>query len=100
ESPVSGIELEHFDRAVAPGDDFYRHVNGTWLANTPIPGDKSNYGVFTILDDEAREQLRTLIEDAAANPGQAGSDRQKVGDFYNSFMDEARLETLGAQPVQ
>lgn len=97
---VSGVELQYFDRSVAPGDDFYRHVNGTWLANTEIPADKSNYGVFTLLDDEARSQLRTLIEVAATNPAPAGSDSQKVGDFYNSFMDEARLEQLGAEPVQ
>src|SRR5690606_30939034 len=64
-SLASGIELEYFDTRVAPGDDFYRYVNGIWLANTPIPADKSNYGVFTVLDDEAREQLRALIEDAA-----------------------------------
>src|SRR5690554_5523347 len=72
ESLASGIELVWFDQSVAPGDDFYRYVNGTWLANTPIPADKSNYGVFTMLDDEAREQLRNLIEEAAAEAAAVG----------------------------
>lgn len=100
ESLASGIELVWFDQSVAPGDDFYRYVNGTWLANTPIPADKSNYGVFTMLDDEAREQLRNLIEEAAAEAAAVGSDSQKVGDFYNSFMDTERLQALAAEPIQ
>src|SRR5690606_16016388 len=90
-SPGSGVEQQNFDLAVAPGDDFYRHVNGSWLAATPIPADKSNYGAFTMLDDTARENLRTLIEAAAGSDAPAGSDSQKVGDFYSSFMDEARI---------
>ncbi|HHX83163.1 MAG TPA: peptidase M13, partial [Pseudomonadaceae bacterium] len=96
----SGIELVWFDQSVAPGDDFYRYVNGTWLANTSIPADKSNYGVFTMLDDEARDQLRSLVEEAAAEAAAVGSDSQKVGDFYNSFMDTQQLQTLGAEPIQ
>lgn len=96
----SGVEQGNFDMATAAGDDFYRHVNGTWLKNTPIPGDKSNYGAFTVLADEAEANLRTLIESAAAEGAPAGSDSQKVGDYFGSFMDEPRLEQLGAAPIQ
>ena len=95
----SGVEQDNFDQAVAPGDDFYQHVNGTWLSTTPIPADKSNYGAFTLLDDEAQANLRTLIETAAAETAAAGSDGQKVGDFYNSFMAEPRIEELGIVPL-
>jgi putative endopeptidase len=95
----SGVELEHFETAIAPGDDFYRHVNGRWLANTEIPADKSNYGAFTLLDDEAQANLRQLIEEAARADAAPGSDSQKVGDYYNSYMDEAALEQLGAMPL-
>src|SRR5690606_4080287 len=49
----SGVELENFNRSLSPGSNFYEYVNGTWLANTPIPADKSNYGAFTVLADEA-----------------------------------------------
>lgn len=96
----SGVEQANFDASIAAGDDFYRHVNGTWLRNTPIPADKSNYGAFTVLADEAEENLRTLIERAAAEGAAPGSDSQKVGDYFASFMDEARLEQLGAAPIQ
>jgi putative endopeptidase len=95
----SGLNLEYFDRGIHPGDDFYRFVNGNWLRNTEIPADKSNYGAFIQLDDEARENLRVLIESAAAAPVPPGSEQQKVGDFYNSFMDEERLEALGPLPL-
>ncbi len=96
----SGVELANFDNAITPGTDFYRHVNGTWLANTPIPADKSNYGSFTVLADEADAQLRTIIESASVADSAPGSDAQKVGDFFGSFMDETRVEQLGATPIQ
>jgi putative endopeptidase len=95
----SGVELENFDTMLTPGTDFYRYVNGTWLSNTPIPADKSNYGSFTLLADEAEEQLRDIIESAAVADSAPGSDAQKVGDFFKSFMDETRIEELGATPV-
>jgi putative endopeptidase len=96
----SGVEQQHFDTAVVPGDDFYRHVNGTWLRNTQIPGDKSNYGAFSVLADAAEENLKTLIEAAAAEAAPVGSASQKVGDYFASFMDEARINQAGIAPLQ
>ena len=61
----SGIDLTNFDRSVRPQDDFYRYVNGTWLAKTEIPADKNNYGAFTILQDEAEKNLHVIAEEAA-----------------------------------
>lgn len=96
----SGIALDNFDASLAPGDDFYRYVNGLWLEETPIPSDKSNYGAFTALADEAEENLRTIIEAAAAQDAPDGTDSQKVGDFFTSFMDTETIESLGAAPLQ
>ena len=62
----SGVEQVYFDKNVAAGDDFYRYVNGTWLASTTIPADKSNYSAAHVLIDQADENLRTLIENASA----------------------------------
>ncbi len=98
--PKSGLDLAGFDRSVRPQDDLYRFAGGAWLANTPIPADRSNYGSFAIRDDEAREEVRQLITSAAAQPGRApGSAAQKVGDYYNAFMDTARVESLGLAPL-
>ncbi len=98
---TSGIDQTLFDASVRPQDDLFRHINGTWLATTEIPADKSNYGSFTKLADDAQEQLKTIIEESAAKPARvAGSDEQKVGDFYAAFMNEARADELGLKPLQ
>jgi predicted metalloendopeptidase len=102
EAPVrsSGIVTENIDKAVRPQDDFYRFVNGQWLAKTPIPPDRSNYGTFTLLQEAAERDLRSILEEAAAQPNKvAGSDSQKIGDYYASFMDEAKVESLGLKPL-
>ena len=96
----SGIDLDNMDTSVDPGDDFYRYVNGQWLETTPIPPDKSNYGAFTVLADEAEENLRQIVEEAAEADAPHGSDTQKVGDFYTSFMDQQTIEELGITPLQ
>jgi predicted metalloendopeptidase len=96
----SGIELASVDRNVRPQDDFYRHVNGGWLAYTPIPSDKAYWAPFSQLRDDTDRQVRTIIEAASRTPGERGSEAQKVGDFYSSFMNESRVETLGSAPLQ
>ena len=94
-----GIETANFDSDVRAQDDFYRFVNGSWLANTPIPDDKSNYGSFSQLEDQARAQLRVIIEAAAKTPARPGTDMQKVGDFYRSFMDTEAIKRVGLTPL-
>ncbi|PKG72729.1 peptidase M13 [Shewanella sp. Choline-02u-19] len=98
---VSGVEKANFDPAVRHQDDFYYSVNGTWLANTPIPADKSNYGSFSVLYEQSQEALKKIIDAAAAKPNKAkGSSEQKVGDFYASFMDTDAIEGLGISPLK
>ena len=99
-APTSGLFLNNFDRSVRPQDDMYRFVNGTWLKNTEIPADRSNYGAFTLLSDEAEKNLRIIVEEGAAANAPTGSDQQLIGDFYSSYMDEARVEQLGIKPLQ
>lgn len=97
----SGIDVANVDASVRAQDDFYRHVNGRWLARTEIPADKPLYGAFTELTDKAELDLRAIIEAAAAGTArQPGSAAQQVGDLYASFMNEARVEQLGAAPVR
>src|SRR5204862_5164924 len=97
----SGIDAGNMDKAVRLQDDFYKHVNGTRLAKTEIPADRSSYGSFTQLADGAEKDLRELIETASKAPDRAaGSVQQQVGDLYSSFMDESRVEQLGATPIK
>ncbi len=96
----SGVLLANIDKAVRPQDDFYRFVNGNWLAVTEIPSDRSNYGAFSLLQDGAEEDLREILEESAQAGAPHGSDTQKVGDFYASFMDEAAIEAAGLKPLE
>ncbi len=99
--PVSGIDNAQADAAVRPQDDLYRAVNGNWLKTYEIPADKSNYGSFTKLHDDAQVNLKSIIEDASkATDATAGSEKQKVGDFFKSWMDEAKINELGSKPLQ
>ena len=56
-----GFDTAGMNPAVRPGDNFYEYANGTWAKNTPIPADKSNYGMFTRLDDISRQRTRAII---------------------------------------
>ncbi|KFZ36199.1 peptidase M13 [Shewanella mangrovi] len=98
---VSGIESANFDSSVRFQDDLYYSVNGKWLANTPIPADKSNYGAFTVLYEKSQKALKSIIEAAAAKADKkAGSTEQKIGDFYAAYMDTATVEQLGITPLK
>jgi predicted metalloendopeptidase len=98
---VSGVELANFDKSVRPQDDFYRYVNGNWLKTAKIPADRAEYGSFIKLDEDSQARLRTIIEESSAKPQKAaGSDEQKVGDLYASFMNEKKLEELSLKPLE
>jgi putative endopeptidase len=99
-APVSGLDLPGYDQTVRPQDNMYQFANGTWLHNTQIPPDLSEYGSFSMLSQRAEEDQRTLIEGAEADGGApAGSNQRKIGDLYASFMDTARLDQLKATPL-
>jgi putative endopeptidase len=89
-----GFDLAGMDRNVDPGDNFYQFANGAWDRATEIPADRSNYGMFTLLDDLSKSRTRAIVEEAAQRPG------SRIGDFYASFMDEARIEQAGIAPIQ
>ncbi|HJU87771.1 MAG TPA: M13 family metallopeptidase [Gemmatimonadaceae bacterium] len=98
---VAGINFATFDTTVRPQDDFFRFVNGTWLKTTTIPADRSNYGASAEIAERTQEVLRQLIEQAAAKrDAKPGSDEQRVGDYYRSYMDSARIESLGLTPLK
>lgn len=93
----SGIDVAERDDLLHPGDDLYLHMNGRWLESSTIPEDKARYGAFTLLAEEAEKAVREIIEAAdSAEPGSVGA---KVRDLYASFMDEERIEEVGAAPL-
>jgi predicted metalloendopeptidase len=96
----SGIDQSMFDTSVRPQDDFYRHVNGTWLAKTELPADRATYGSFVELSDRTEDVLHGLVVGLAQEPNKRpGTTAQQVGDLFEAFMDEPGLEQRGARPL-
>ncbi|MDE3083219.1 MAG: peptidase M13 [Acidobacteriota bacterium] len=94
---LSGFPLNDLDPARRPQDDLFRHVNQRWIDATPIPEDKSSYGTFWMLAEGAEAAVREILDEArslAATP-----EARKIGDLYASFLDEDRVEALGASPL-
>jgi putative endopeptidase len=98
---AAGFDLANFDTTVRPQDDFFRFVNGGWLDNTPIPGDRGRFGSFDELRERSETAIRVLLEQAVAEgPHPAGSDLQKVGEYFAALMDSARIESLALTPLR
>jgi putative endopeptidase len=93
-----GFDLSGRDMVTKPGDDFFKFANGTWDQRTAIPADRARFGVFDGLAELSNARSRKVIETAAATPNATG-EAQKVGDLYKAYMDEARIEALGAKPL-
>ncbi|MCV7301980.1 M13 family metallopeptidase [Mycobacterium barrassiae] len=95
----SGIDLSYVDSDARPQDDLFGHVNGRWLAEYEMPGDRATDGAFRALYDRAEEQVRDLITEAASSGAAKGTDEQRIGDLYASFMDEQAVAARGVQPL-
>ena len=89
-----GFDESGMNRAVQPGDDFYQFANGTWAKNTQIPADKSNFGMFTALQDLSQQRTREILDSTKDDPA------SKIGAAYASFLDEAAVEAKGLAPIE
>lgn len=92
-----GLDKAELSSSISPTQDLFRHVNGSWLDNTEIPEDKAVYGSFYLLADDSELAVRQILEEASDNPTAGVS--QQIGDLYASFLDEDKIEQLGAQPL-
>ncbi len=97
----SGFDLADFDNSIRAQDDFYRFTSGSWIDKKVIPDDRSSYNSFTALFEENQKQMLAIIKNAAADKdAEMGSNNQKIGALYNSYMDEEKIESLGMSPLQ
>ena len=94
-----GFDLAGADKTAQPGDDFFRYANGTWLDQTAIPADKPGYSLRLAMTDQTEQRLRDIMQAAASSDHEPASIEGKVGAFYKSFMDEARIDSLGAKAI-
>lgn len=96
----SGIDTSYLDGSIKPGDDFFAYVNGKWVEEFELPADKSNYGTFTMLRDKSQEDVKAIIDTAATGDFAKGTDEQKVGDLYKSYLDMETRNARSIEPLQ
>ena len=94
-----GFDTSNLDRSCKPCDDFYQFAMGGWMKANPIPPQYSTWGSFSLLLDKNQQNLRDILEVAAKAQAPAGSNEQKIGDFYASCMDTAAIDDAGTKPV-
>ncbi len=97
---VKPLDPQNMDTSVQPGEDFFQYANGNWIKNNPIPDDYARYGAFEALAEKNYEDVISILEEAAAGDFEPGSNMQKIGDFYASGMDTAKIEADGLEPLQ
>jgi putative endopeptidase len=95
-----GIDMTSIDPTVKPGDDFFQYVNGAWMNANTIPDDRTSWGTNDILIVKAEQDVRAIIDEAAAAGGAPGSNRQKLADYYNAFLDQDAIDARGLEPIQ
>jgi len=97
----SGIDAAGIDQQVRAQDDFFRYSQGKWLSGVEIPADRSSWGAFNVAQENVEGQVSSIIENSERDKARKpGSDAQKIGDYYASFMDEARRNALGLKPLK
>ena len=98
---ASGIDVAAMDTGVRAQDDFFRYTQGKWLKDVDIPSDRSSWSAFSIAQERVEQQVSAIIGEAASQKNaKAGSEAQKMGDFYTSYVDEKRRNELGLAPLK
>ncbi len=90
----------HIDSTVNPAEDFFDYANGGWIKSNAIPADESSWGIGNLVIEENLKRLRKINEDAAKSNTTAGSNYQKIGDFWKTAMDSSAIEQQGLKPLQ
>jgi putative endopeptidase len=91
--------IKNMDTSVKPGDDFFKYANGTWLKKKPIPGAYAAWGIGNVVQEEIRDRIKKINEDALKANAAKGTNTQKIGDFYFSGMDTVQIEKQGISPL-
>lgn len=98
----AAINPKEFSTKTKASQDFFDYINETWIANNPIPADKAAYGMFDKLDEDSRQVVKRILENAAnvkiAAP--KGSNLQILGDFYRSAMNTDAINKAGVKPLE
>ena len=94
------VLLSSLDTTVRPSDDFFEYANGGWIKKNPIPNEQSSWGIGNLVFEENLRRTREISEEAAKSGAAKGSNEQKIGDFWSSGMDSAKIENDGLKHLQ
>ncbi len=97
--PTVDVLLSNMDTLSKPADDFFLYANGGWIKANAIPNDQSSWGIGNLVVEENLTRLRAINEDAAKEKAAKGTASQKIGDFWITAMDSAKIESLGIKPL-
>jgi len=96
----SGLLPQYMNTEVRPGEDFNAFVNGGWVESAIIPADRASDGVTLMVHEQSQENVKVIIEESAEGDFAKGTDEQKVGDLYKSYMNMEQRNVLGIAPLQ
>ncbi|WP_298350656.1 M13 family metallopeptidase [uncultured Dokdonia sp.] len=94
------VVFDGISEQIAPGDDFYNHVNKNWYDNAVIADDQVGVGAYRFLNIPQQELLKNILEEVSEQSHDKGSVEQLVGDFYASGMDTLSIDKRGITPIQ
>lgn len=100
DQPLVGIDKSDMNVSVDPCTDFFEYANGTWRANNPIPASMTRWSKRWASGEAIKDQLKEILETAAANPGAKGSTEQIIGDYYAACMDDSAINKAGTTPLK
>ena len=91
----SDILADDLDTTVNPATDFFDYANGGWIKKNPIPQEDAAWGIGNLVIEENLKRLKDIANKAVASNAAANTPEQKIGDFWNTAMDSAKIENEG-----
>jgi putative endopeptidase len=97
---IAAIDTANMDKSIQPGVDFYQYVNGGWIKKHPVPDEYSRYASFDVLQEQNYDDLKSIMEESSKDEkAEKTSNKKKIGDFYASGMDSAKIDKEGVKPL-